>query len=126
MPSHAPSKILVVEDDDIVRMLMVDVLEELEFSVTEADSWDSAAEQLHSDPAIDLLITDVGLGDANKDGVDLAKLALQLRPKMPVLVASGYGNTMELPEGVQTLGKPFNIDALRDAVRALLPAQTSA
>jgi DNA-binding NtrC family response regulator len=126
MPAHAPSKILVVEDDDIVRMLMVDVLEELEFSVAEADSWDAAADQLHTDQGIDLLITDVGLGDANKDGVDLAKLALQLRPGLPVLVASGYGNTMELPEGVQTLGKPFNIDSLRDAVRALLPTDTNA
>lgn len=126
MPSHAPSKILVVEDDDIVRMLMVDVLEELEFSVTEADSWDCASQQLHGDPTIDLLITDVGLGDVSKDGVDLARLALQLRPGMPVLVASGYGNTMELPEGVRTLGKPFNIDSLRDAVQAMLPARTDA
>jgi CheY-like chemotaxis protein len=41
MSTPAPT-ILVVEDDDIVRMLIVDVLEELEFSVLEADDGESA------------------------------------------------------------------------------------
>ena len=45
MPA-TPSTILVVEDDDIVRMLIVDVLEELEFSVLEADGSARAIELL--------------------------------------------------------------------------------
>lgn len=111
----------MVEDDDIVRMLMVDVLEELDFAVMEAEGWDSAVSILESDTGVDLLVTDVGLSDAaNRDGIELAKLARQLRPGIPVLVASGYGNTVDLPEGTQMLGKPFNIDALRETVTALL------
>lgn len=120
MPSSDTHRILVVEDDDIVRMLMVDVLEELEFSVLEADSWDAAAQLLESEDTIDLLVTDVGLGDATRDGVDLARHARQVRPGIPVLVASGYGDTLTLPEGTELLSKPFNIDALRETVSALL------
>jgi CheY-like chemotaxis protein len=121
MPSSDIPKILVVEDDDIVRMLMVDVLEELDFSVLEAEGWDTAVSVLESDVSVDLLVTDVGLSDAaNRDGIELAKLARRLRPGIPVLVASGYGNTLDLPEGTQMLSKPFNIDTLRETVSALL------
>jgi CheY-like chemotaxis protein len=120
MPSSDIPKILVVEDDDIVRMLMVDVLEELDFSVLEAEGWDTAVSVLESDVSVDLLVTDVGLSDAaNRDGIELAKLARRLRPGIPVLVASGYGNTLDLPEGTQMLSKPFNIDTLRETVSAL-------
>ena len=121
MPSSDLHTILVVEDDDIVRMLMVDVLEELEFKVIEANGWDPAIEALASDRSIDLLITDVGLGDAKeRTGLDLAHEAMQLRPGIPVLIASGYGNSLVVPDGVKQLDKPFSIDALRDAAQTAL------
>jgi len=61
MPASA-STILVVEDDAIVRMLIVDVLEELEFSVLEADGSEAALSLLEdAGQHIDLLMTDVGL-----------------------------------------------------------------
>lgn len=124
MPSSDLHTILVVEDDDIVRMLMVDVLEELEFKVIEADGWDPAIGALAGDQTIDLLVTDVGLGDAKeRTGLDLAREALQLRPGMPVLIASGYGNTLDVPEGAKLLSKPFSIDTLRDTVRDALAPQ---
>lgn len=124
MPSSDLHTILVVEDDDIVRMLMVDVLEELNFSVVEADGWEPAIKELASDAVIDLLVTDVGLGDAKeRTGLDLAQEAMKLRPGIPVLIASGYGNTLTLPEGAQLLSKPFTIDTLRDTVRQALGLQ---
>ena len=57
--SATPSTILVVEDDAIVRMLIVDVLEELKFNVLEAEDGDSALALLEDrSNTIDLLMTD--------------------------------------------------------------------
>ncbi|WP_263263756.1 response regulator [Pseudomonas sp. RIT-PI-S] len=126
MPSSDNSTILVVEDDDIVRMLMVDILEELDYRVLEAAGWDSAISALQSDTGIDLLITDVGLCDtANRTGLELVVEAQKLRPSIPVLVASGYGSSLDLPQGAQLLPKPFNLDKLRETVNALVPQRAA-
>jgi len=82
------STILVVEDDAIVRMLIVDVLEELEFNVREAaDAEEALAVVKDADTVIDLMMTDVGLPDM--DGKQLALKAPEIRPAQPILFASG-------------------------------------
>lgn len=118
MPAET-STILVVEDDDIVRMLIVDVLEELEYTVLEAEDGTEALEKL-TDSAIhiDLLMTDQGLPDMK--GTDLAGQARQIRPQVPVLFASGYAEIIDIPQGMHSIGKPFSIDQLRDKVRLIL------
>ena len=119
--SATPSTILVVEDDAIVRMLIVDVLQELDFSVLEADGSEQAMELLeNAAQPIDLLMTDVGL--PGMDGRELAAKARLLREKMPILFASGYAETLEVAEGMAVIGKPFSIDQLRDKVKSLLTA----
>ncbi|WP_434570039.1 response regulator [Pseudomonas sp. Z3-6] len=111
--------ILVVEDDDIVRMLIVDVLEELEYQVLEADGCEQALEFLNDDQQdIALMMTDVGL--PVMDGRELAKQARLVRPKLPVLFASGYAESIDVPEGMSVIGKPFSIDQLRDKVKRIL------
>jgi CheY-like chemotaxis protein len=76
------STILVVEDDAIVRMLIVDVLEELEFSVIEAADADEALTAVkNTDQVIDLMMTDVGL--PGMDGKQLATQVRELRPTVP-------------------------------------------
>ncbi|VVP17750.1 Response regulator receiver protein CpdR [Pseudomonas fluorescens] len=113
------SIILVVEDDAIVRMLIVDVLEELEFKVLEADGSEQALEFLNDeDQHIDLMMTDVGL--PVMDGRELATQARMLRPALPVLFASGYAESIDVPEGMHVIGKPFSIDQLRDKVKGIL------
>ncbi|WP_064117993.1 response regulator [Pseudomonas fluorescens] len=117
--SATQSTILVVEDDDIVRMLIVDVLEELEFKVLEADGSEQALEILNdASKPIDLMMTDVGL--PGMDGRELATEARKLRPALPILFASGYAETIEVPAGMHSIGKPFSIDQLRDKVKSLL------
>lgn len=124
MPATA-STILVVEDDSIVRMLIVDVLEELEFNVIDADCAEEALISLENlDTRIDLLMTDFSLPGFN--GQELAAKARQLRQDLPVLVASGLAETLELSEGVHLIGKPFSIDQLRDKVTGILDSETSA
>lgn len=111
--------LLVVEDDDIVRMLMVEVLDELGYTVIEAEDA-SAALRILEDPgqALALMMTDVGLPDMR--GEALAAKARELRPLLPVLFASGYAENVIVPEGMHLIGKPFSIDQLRDKVVAIL------
>lgn len=117
--SNPASTILVVEDDDIVRMLIVDVLEELEYVVLEAaDGAQALAFLQDSSTLIDLMMTDKGLPDM--DGVDLAKNASALRPQLPILFASGYAENIDAPAGMHSIGKPFSIDQLRDKVMSIL------
>ncbi len=114
------STILVVEDDAIVRMLIVDVLEELEFTVLEAADAEAAL-LIVQDTAqvISLMMTDVGLPDM--DGKQLAARVRELRPTLPILFASGYAENIDVPAGMQVIGKPFSIDQLRDKVKSMLP-----
>ncbi|MDR6961769.1 CheY-like chemotaxis protein [Pseudomonas brassicacearum] len=117
-PATQPT-ILVVEDDDIVRMLIVDVLEELEYQVLEADGCEQALAYLRNDEQlIALMMTDVGL--PVMDGRELAKQARSLRPDLAILFASGYAESIDVPEGMAVIGKPFSIDQLRDKVKGIL------
>ena len=111
--------LLVVEDDEIVRMLMLEVLGELGYSVIEAEDA-SAALKVLEDPnqPLALMMTDVGLPDMR--GEALAAKARKLRPLLPVLFASGYAENITVPEGMHMIGKPFSIDQLRDKVTAIL------
>lgn len=118
--SAAPSTILVVEDDAIVRMLIVDVLEELEYQVLEAADAEEALKIVQdTDQTIDLMMTDVGLPDM--DGKQLAFKAREIRPALPILFASGYAENIDSPADMQVIGKPFSIDQLRDKVKSILP-----
>jgi CheY-like chemotaxis protein len=118
--SASASTILVVEDDAIVRMLIVDVLEELEFQVLEAADAEIALDIIKDTAhTIDLMMTDHGL--PGMSGVDLAAKARELRPALPILFASGYAENIGVPAGTQVIGKPFSIDQLRDKVKSMLP-----
>lgn len=118
--SATSSTILVVEDDAIVRMLIVDVLEELEFTVLEAaDAEEALALVQNTTQVIDLMMTDVGLPDMN--GQQLATKVRKLRPALPILFASGYAENIDVPDGMQVIAKPFSIDQLRDKVKSMLP-----
>ena len=118
MSIPAPT-ILVVEDDNIVRMLIVDVLEELEFNVLEAnDSEPALAILADSSKSIDLMMTDFGL--PGMDGRELAGKARELRPALPILFASGYAENIDVPADMHVIGKPFSIDQLREKVKSIL------
>lgn len=117
--SATPSTILVVEDDNIVRMLIVDVLEELEYAVLEAEDGAIALEALKDQSTIiDLMMTDHGLPGIS--GRELAEQARVLRPSLPILFASGYAENIDVPTGMHSIGKPFSIDQLRDKVKSIL------
>ena len=101
-----PSRILVVDDDVLIAMNTVDLVEDLGHSALEANSGKAALEILASDVPLDAMITDFAMPGMN--GVELATRARELRPHLPILLASGYA---ELPSGTEMnlprLGKPF-------------------
>ena len=129
---NSRKSILVVEDDDVVRMLTTDVLEELGYRVVAAADSTEALHSLDVDSDFDLLMTDVGL--PGMSGHQLAEAARRLYPRLPVLFASGYvqgsqiesvsemagSQPLEGPLGV--IGKPFTLDQLRDKVGEMLAA----
>lgn len=112
-------QLLVVEDDDIVRMLMVEVLDELGYTAIEAENATAALKILEdAEQPLALLMTDVGLPDMR--GEELAAKARELRPTLPVLFASGFAESCDVPQGMHLIGKPFGIDQLRDKVMGIL------
>ena len=111
--------VLVVEDEGLVRLLVVQALEDAGFSVREAGEARTAMELLRSDEGIGLMVTDVGL--PGLDGRRLADQARAHRPGIKVLLMTGYADAAliekTLPEGFGLITKPFDLDDL--AARAL-------
>jgi CheY-like chemotaxis protein/two-component sensor histidine kinase len=111
--------ILVVDDDALIAMSTVDMLEDLGHEVIEANSGDRALEILQQDRAIDLLLTDYSMPRMN--GAQLAAAARQIRPELPVLLATGYA---ELPtasgKALPKIGKPYQQDQLAMEIKRVL------
>jgi PAS domain S-box-containing protein len=117
----AGQSILVVEDDEQVRMLVTVVLEDLGYTAEVVGDADGAIPILGSSKKIDLLITDVGLPGLN--GRQLAEIARQSRPSLPVLFMTGYAEKAQersafLDNGMAMIAKPFLLDAFSEAVRS--------
>ena len=122
--SSRSNRVLVVEDEALVRMLVVQTLEEAGFAVREAAEAQGALEVLRTDRAIGLMVTDVGLPGLN--GRRLADEARAQRPDMKVLFMTGYADSTLLenilPDGFGLITKPFDLDDLAARAQALLAA----
>ncbi|WP_197995215.1 ATP-binding protein [Neorhizobium galegae] len=116
-------KILVVEDDDSVAMLVNDMLDQLGYSVTRVDGAAAALSVLASDAEPDLMFSDIMMpGGIN--GVDLAREVKQRHPRLPILLTSGYADVLKsaaTAEGVEILPKPYSLRQLSEALRATIP-----
>jgi CheY-like chemotaxis protein len=109
-------RILVVEDEDTVRRIVVQTLKRSGFVVDEASDGLEAL-QLLSDPAeyFDLLLTDIVMPAMT--GIELAERMAELRPKLVVIFMSGYAAEIvddgtPLPESAVLLRKPFSLSSL--------------
>jgi CheY-like chemotaxis protein len=122
LPEADGETVLVIEDEPVVRGLIVEVVADLGFTALEATDGPGGLEVLQSRKCIDLLITDVGLPGRN--GRQLAELARARHPNLPVLLMTGYaGDAVEqaaLPQGIELICKPFSLDALAGRVLATL------
>jgi len=118
-PAPAPRTILVVDDDVLISMTTVMMVGDLGHRALEANSGAKALQILRSDVPIDLMITDYSM--PRMTGAELAKSARELRPDLPILLATGYA---ELPPGADIdlprLGKPYEQEQLRMEIGKLL------
>lgn len=111
--SHdAPLRLLVVEDNADARYLVCETLRALGHEVQDVASGEEALPQL-AQHEFDVLFTDVSL--PGMSGVDLARQAIQQRPHLALLFASGYGDelTRHLEFPAQSLQKPYDIEQLQ-------------
>ena len=117
--------VLVVDDEPVVRMLVVDVLQDLGYSATEAVDGISGLRQLERHARFDLLVTDVGL-PGGMNGRQRADAARQRHANLKVLFITGFaesvaaGSNGVLDLGMQVLTKPFTVDALATKVREMI------
>ena len=115
--------VLVVEDEALVRMLLVEALEDQGYTVLEADNGNTALDIVTSPERIDLLATDVGLPGIN--GRQLAEMARALRPDLKVLFLTGYAYNAAMDQEVlglntQLLDKPIGLEAFCAKVHEML------
>jgi PAS domain S-box-containing protein len=115
-------RILLVDDDALVSMNSAYMLMDLGHSVLEAHSAVHALQLLESDAAFDVVITDYAMPGMN--GLDLATKLSELRPEIPVILATGYAElaSTEGPIKFPRLGKPYSQEQLAEALEAVLQA----
>ncbi len=119
----APVMVLVIEDEPVVRSLVVEVLSDLGCQAIEAADGPSGLQMLMSPQPIDLLVTDIGLPGLN--GRQLADAARTRRPGLKVLLMTGYAENANfgdgvLGDGMDLITKPFAMDDLAQRLRGML------
>jgi len=119
--------VLVVEDDDAVRVTVIDMLTDLGYSVLKARDAQSALAIVESGVPIDLLFTDVVMPGPLRSP-ELARRARERIPSIAVLFTSGYTENAivhggRLDEGIDLLSKPYSRDALARKIRHVLRNQ---
>jgi len=110
--------VLVVEDDELVRIDSCDLLERAGLRVLEAANADEAMALLETHPEVRVLVTDVKM-PGWMSGIDLARQAAKKWPDMCIMVTSAYytSDEGELPDNMTIFPKPFSPDALVKEVK---------
>jgi CheY-like chemotaxis protein len=114
--------ILVVEDEALVRMMLVDVLDDAGFKVMEAAHADEALRILAAVPDVQVVVTDVEMPRGSINGFELARKVRDDRQDIGVVIASGRVAPApgDLPEGAYFVEKPVRPERLLELIRVLL------
>jgi|HubBroStandDraft_6_1064221.scaffolds.fasta_scaffold1229950_2 CheY-like chemotaxis protein len=117
--------VLVVEDEEMLREMIVGELGDAGFNVLEAESGEAALALLESDPSIEILFTDIRLAGF-LDGWQVAQRARALNPELHVIYASGYtvDRTGQVPDSTY-VKKPYLPSAIIDEINRRLSGATA-
>ncbi|MEO6843364.1 MAG: PAS domain-containing protein [Bradyrhizobium sp.] len=115
--------VLVVEDESVVRGVILEMLEEQGYRTLEASDGPAGLRILRTDARIDLLVTDVGLPGMN--GRQLADQAREMRPGLKILFITGYAESVAMADGflqpgMEMITKPFDLGNLSRRVRTMV------
>ncbi|WP_181441957.1 response regulator [Swingsia samuiensis] len=114
-------KILIVEDQPLLRFLAADLFEEAGFEPFLAETADEAVEFLDKGEMVDLVFTDVGV-PGNFNGWDLAQKVSKKWPTIGIILTTGYGLHHEMKEGAPKLAfvpKPYEWENLYQVIEKL-------
>jgi len=123
-PWHGSGTILLAEDEEQVRAIAIILLQELGFTVLDAENGKEALELYQQNAAdINLVIADMGMPVMN--GYELFYKLKQLNPKLPIIISSGFGEgdiDSKIPrkEIAGLINKPYNFDQLREVLRGVV------
>jgi PAS domain S-box-containing protein len=115
--------VLVVEDEPVVRGVILEMLGEQGYRTLQAVDGPSGLKILRSGARIDLLVTDVGLPGMN--GRQLADQARETRPDLKILFITGYAESVAIADGflqpgMEMITKPFDLDNLSRRIRGMV------
>jgi PAS domain S-box-containing protein len=115
--------VLVVEDEPVVRGVIIEMLHDQGYRVLEAVDGPSGLRMLRLNERIDLLVTDVGLPGMN--GRQLADQARETRPGLKILFITGYAENVAIADGflqpgMEMITKPFDLDNLSQRIREMV------
>lgn len=115
--------VLVVEDEPVVRSVLIEKLAEYGYRVFEANDAPSGLRILQQQTRIDLLVTDVGLPGMN--GRQLADQAREIWPGLKVLFMTGYAEGAALSQdflepGMEMVTKPFDLQHVTQRIRDMI------
>ena len=112
--SGAPRTVLVVDDEDDVRTIVAAMVSSFGYAVLQANGGSEALRLLRSPASIDLMLTDLAMPVIS--GMDLAHLAVEIRPQLKVVYMSAHVRSLEGNPALRygpLLTKPFRIDDLK-------------
>ena len=123
-PGRAEEVIMVVDDDSLVRSVAVEHLEDLGYTVLQADSGRAALATLKAGQTVSLMLTDVVMPDMT--GRQLGDAASAVYPALKILFCTGYGQTAVVHNLVGQDGaflpKPYTRQQIAALVRRTLDA----
>jgi PAS domain S-box-containing protein len=123
--AHALGRVLVVEDDAFVAELAAGMLAELGFETTITHSAKEALDRLSGGEKPKLVFTDIVM-PGGITGVELARKVRERFPELPVLLTTGYSQQVSSNAGFPVLQKPYQLDALAEALSKLLKLEIAA
>jgi len=129
-PARLAGRVLVADDEEVIREFLADLLGGWGLEVVACADGVEARDAFAEDPqGFDALVTDQTM--PRLTGLQLAKLVTRMRPGIPVILCTGYGEDLKPREleaaGVRTLAKkPIEPQQLRQLLGAALPTGNKA
>jgi signal transduction histidine kinase/ActR/RegA family two-component response regulator len=113
-----PLHILLVDDEEIVRVGTAEMIRDLGHRVVEAEGGAEALATLAGSPAFDVVVTDYKM--PRMDGAELARRLRAAHPSLPILIITGYTGTTDEVLHLPRLSKPFGRAEIGAALAALV------
>ena len=114
-------RVLLVEDEPLIREILVEELRNAGFAVCEAANADDAADLIQRRPQFSLLLTDVHM-PGRMDGLGLGRLMRSRFPELPIIYITGRPDLMgPLGSKEVLIHKPFTPPDILESIQQLLP-----